>query len=115
MAAGDVSANVMEQVMGEFVGALQTWGVSKAVPGIADYAKEQYDDPAYDVIAEFNTMETAAEAVRDWVVANFPKDGDGYVLKEKYQADGLIVQRMFTPAQTAGLRTELDAFILTVS
>lgn len=115
MAASTVSANQVEQVMGEFKSAIETWNAAKAVSGIAAYAQAQYDDVTLDIAAEFTAMLSAAEGVRDWVIANFPKDASGFILKDKYEVDGAITVRQFTPVQTAGLRTELDSFIATVA
>jgi hypothetical protein len=115
MFAGTVSANQVQAVMLEFKTAIETWDAAKAVPGIAAYALAQYDDTTLDIAAEFTAMLSAARTVRDWVIANFPKDASGYILKDIYEADGAITVRQFTSAQTAGLRTALDSFIATVA
>lgn len=115
MVANTVSANQVENVMGEFKSAIEVWDAAKAVPGIAAYAQAQYDDATLDIAAEFTAMLTAAQAVRDWVIANVPTDASGWVLLHKYEIDGAITVRQFTPAQTAGLRTALDSFIVTIT
>jgi hypothetical protein len=46
-------------------------------------------------------------------VANFPASG-GFLQAESLNADGSRTQRTFTPTQTAGLQTNLSAFINTI-
>jgi hypothetical protein len=67
-----------------------------------------------DVVAEFTAMESAVEDCRDWIVANLPTDADGYLVIRTLNADGTLTDRMFAPAQTAGLRTEIDAVLATI-
>jgi hypothetical protein len=84
--------------------------------GIAAYAQEQVGDPALNVATEYSNMIAAVDAVRDWVLANFPKDGSGYLLVTQFAGDnsGRTVSRQFSSAETAGLRTVLDALIATI-
>lgn len=79
-----------------------------ALPGIADYARDVKNDQLLDVVAEFNVVRSAIQAVQDWITANFPTDGDGYLLRETWGAAG-PVDRVFTTAQTAALRVLLSA------
>ena len=115
MAAGDVSGNLVLQVQTEFHAAILRWNDIKAIPGIAQYAKDQEDDQNYDVVTEFNTMVNAASAVRDRVESDIPTAAGGWMNLQKFEADHTISTRAFTPAQTTQLRTDLDAFIATVS
>lgn len=84
------------------------------VPGLVEYVRAQINDPAIDIVAEYNTMLTQINATKNWIAANFPKDASGYLLYHQLGADGRIVQRTLTPAQTAGLRTQLTALIATI-
>jgi hypothetical protein len=79
--------------------------------GIAAYAQAQINDPNIDIAAEFTAMMGAIDTTTAWVVDNFPKDGSGFLLARSFQAGstGRTVDRQFTPAQTATLRTALDA------
>jgi glycosylphosphatidylinositol transamidase (GPIT) subunit GPI8 len=90
------------------IGMLQR---DSAVPGIVAYAQSQYNDGTYDVATEFTNMVNALNAVVTWVVSNMPKDGSGFLLAHTINADGSRVARVFTPAQTAGLTTALNAAI----
>jgi hypothetical protein len=84
------------------------------VPGIAAYAQAQKDDAQLDLAAEFVAMLTAIDGVTTWIANNFPKDGNGFLLAQTLEANG-PVDRQFTPAQTAGLRTQLDTILATIS
>lgn len=79
------------------------------IPGIGDYAKTQEDDPTYDVVAEFTALLVLIDAVVAEVFATFPVDVSGFLQAYTLIADGTQVPRIFTPAQLAGLRTELNA------
>lgn len=103
---------------------LDLWGFLKterpglvsaaATPGLAEYAREQKNktvsDPTFDVVAEFNALIAAIDNVTGWMEANFPKDAGGFILAQTFGASGLV-DRQFTSAQTAGLRTQLDALL----
>lgn len=79
-----------------------------ATPGLAQYARDQENDQSYDVVAEYNAMIAAADAVTSWMQTNIPKDADGYILAWKFGPTDLT-QRTFTPAQTAPLQTLAQA------
>jgi hypothetical protein len=80
-----------------------------AVPGVLQYAKDQYDDQAYNIGAEFTAMLGAIDAVIAEIHTSFPVDNSGGELKEKVlNADGSITMRTFTAAQLANVRTLLQ-------
>ena len=82
--------------------------------GIGAYAQAAKNLPGLDVVAEFTAMLAAFDAVTAWINANFPKDGSGFLLAQTLGADS-PVDRMFSPAQTAGFRTALDSLIATIT
>ena len=86
-----------------------------AVPGIGDYAKTQFGDSGLDIGAEWLAMRTQLDAVILWVATNIPKDtvSNRWILTEEI-VNGLRVDRTFTPAETATMRTVLDALIATI-
>ena len=85
-----------------------------AVPGLAAYAQAQVNDPSLNVATEFNNLVAQMDACRDWVIANFPKDGLGYLLAVQFNVEGRTVDRQFSTATLAGFRTQLDALIGTI-
>lgn len=80
----------------------------KTIPGIGDYAKAQEDDPAYDVVAEFNALIALVDDAETWIRTTLPTDGDDYLLINKLNEDSLI-PRDFTSGQVAPLVTKLQA------
>lgn len=82
---------------------------AKATPGIADYARSQEDNQAYDVVAEFNAMLAAIDAVIANVVTTIPKDGSGFLLVDRIETDGSLTPRDFTGPQLTGLVNELNS------
>lgn len=113
LSAGNVSANAVIQIMTRMKSVIEEWDKVSSLVGIGDYAKSVENDPAYDVAAEFIAMRSAAVAVRDWVINNFPSAG-GFIQKDTLEADGAITVRPFTPVQTValqGLLNDLDAAI----
>lgn len=43
------------------------------------------------------------------LVASFPVDGSGYLLDRTFGVEGALVQRVFTAAQLAGVKVDVDA------
>jgi hypothetical protein len=97
---------------------LQTWRDEltslKAIPGIAQYARDQENDQAYDVVTEFNTFVSALTDVMANIYTSFPKDASGYLQEKKLLVDGTYEFRQFTAAQTATLRGLFDVVIAQV-
>ncbi len=114
MAANSVSANSIIGIRRKFISAKDEFNRFAAVPGIADYARNQHNDPSYDVIAEYTLMKTAIDGVITWIADNFPADDDGYILKDQLTPTGTDV-RAFTSAATAGFRTELQSLVDTIA
>lgn len=87
-----------------------------ATPGVAQYARDQYDDQTYDVVAEFAAMQDAIDAVISNIVSTFPVAPSGGELREKLlNADGTVTYRTFTAAQLSSLVTLLQALDAAIS
>lgn len=114
MASDSVSSNVILRLADVLRKAIDTFNGAAGVSGITDYARNQYDDPSLNIVAEFNAMLTACEGARDWIVTNFPQH-NGFLLAQSIAADGTVSQRMFTPTQTATFRTQLDNVIASIA
>jgi len=117
LVAGTVSANAVIQIMTNLKSSIEVWDSVSALSGIAQFAKDQEDDQAYNVVAEFLAMRTEAVAAVDWVYNNFPKDNNApnYIIKDILETDGAITVRQFTPAQTTGLQTALADLIAAIA
>lgn len=114
MAAGNVSANSVRDLYQRCCTDKAMFTAAAALPGMQQYAKDQFSDQTYDVGAAFTAMQSAIQAVIDWISANYPKDANGFLLTEQFSASGFTV-RSFTPAQTAGLQTVLTSLANSIS
>lgn len=109
-----VSANQVIQVLTETKSVIEIMERAAAVSGMAQFAKNQFDDQGLDIVAEFQSLRSGLEGVRDWVIGNFPMSPGGFIEKDTLETDGSITVRQFTPAQTAGLVSVLDTSIATI-
>jgi len=112
-AAGTVSANLVIEFYLALVAAKAKFSAAASVSGLGQYAKDQFANQALDIVAEFTAMSNAVDACGTWINGNVPKDGSGYLLKDKLTASGVDV-RTFSSAATAGLRTQIDLLLATI-
>lgn len=108
LAAANTSANVALQISEKLAVAKADFTRWKNMPGLPEYAQAQQNNPGLDIATEFQGMVGAIDGVISWIVANFPASG-GYLQKDTLKPDGTVSVRSFTPAQTSGLRTALQA------
>lgn len=80
-----------------------------AVPGIVQHVKDAEGNQSYDISTEITALQAEMAAAMTWVEDNFPSSGD-YLLFLRI-VDTVITPRLFSPAQTAGLRTELQGVV----
>jgi len=85
MAAGDTSAEVTLAIRDDLINADSVFADVAAISGIAQYAKDQFDDQEYDVVADFTAMRTAIAAAIAAIESAFPSSG-GFILKESLSA-----------------------------
>lgn len=86
-------------------------GEFEAVNGIQQYAKDQLDDQAFDVLARFVDVRVELGALIQWIVTTYPTDGAGFLLTYTFEANGSQISPDFTPAQLTGFRTQAQLFI----
>jgi len=85
-----------------------------STPGLAEYAAAQEGDPQYDVVAEFTALQGTIAAVLAWMQSNVPTNVTAVSPANWPSSEGLIATT-FTPAQTAGMRTQLAAVVAAIS
>jgi hypothetical protein len=105
---GSVTTTFIFQMVDQLAGiiaALNTW---KAISGLDAYATSQ--GYTGTLSADCATCATAGTACVTWVTTNFPI-GTAYTA---WNADGSRVPHSFTTVQTAGLQTNMQAFIATI-
>ena len=83
---------------------------AQAVPGILTYVRNLEDDQTYDVGAEFTALKTAIATARDAIATALPASG-GWVGTFRFEADHSQTTRSFTPAQSAGIRANLQSVV----
>lgn len=112
LAASNASYDFLRDIYRTLERAQAQFTQLAATPGLAGYAKAQENDPAYDVAAEFTAMQGAITSALTWMNSNAPT---GVTAKTPANwGDGSLIANEFTPAQTAGLRTQLDAVIAAI-
>lgn len=109
-AVEDVTGTKILDLFQTLQNADATMDALKVTPGLPAYAQTQMDDLALDIVDEFNTMQTALASVITWVADN----AGGQLLMPSMDGAGNMTYPSFTAAQTAGLRTELQALSDTI-
>lgn len=114
--AGNVGSGALLDYAVFLADAKLSLQAASSVTGIAAYAQEQIGDATFDIVASYTDMMAQINATTAWFIANFSKDGNGFLLAKSFDPanNGRTQDRQFTPAQTAGLRTVLDALIATI-
>ena len=97
-------------LMNQMVGYKTVLAGYAATPGIVEFAKAQEDDINYDVVAEYNVVNTALTAVIDEIVTTFP-----VATFLTINAGGSKTYSQFSSAVLADLRTKLDAVTAAIS
>lgn len=115
-AAGDVPREDFWNLQQRLQHTIDVWDVNAQVPGLVQYAKDQYNDPALDIVAEYNAMRAAAITLRDWIFGAIPTAAqDGAARLRIIDTQGNETPIMVTTAQSANFRTEAAAFSATIS
>ncbi len=115
MVAGPVTATlILDDLLAELLSGRTVLIASKNTSGILDYARDQFDDLTIDLPTEFNALITAIDAVITWIVDNFPTSPGGFLQRFTIAVDGVLTDRSFSSAQTAGLRTQLQALFAAI-
>ena len=112
LAAGPVSSDWVFAFINRCNLSIVGFNQYKGVPGLNAYAQAQIPGYAGTMTSDIDAVIAGIQACIDWVVANFPKDSTNtWVLAYSINADGTRNPRNFSTAQTAGLRTNLNALI----
>lgn len=112
-AAGPISANVIRQLLDSLLRTKTKLAEVSAISGIAAYAQAQEGDANYNVATEFTAMTNQIDATISWIIGAIPTGTGGFALLETWSSSGVTV-RTFSTAQTAGLRTAIDALVATI-
>ena len=77
IAAGPVEARVLINTMNAMVGYSEAIAAAVNTPGLAQYARDQHNDPNYDVVAEANYARGNIDSIPAWLLANLPTNANG--------------------------------------
>lgn len=113
-ALGNIRADRLMKFPGLLYSYRQQIAEAATTPGIGQYAKDQFNNQAFDIVAEYNAMVSAIDNTIAWITTNFPNSG-GDLRVYTFDANGNLVSKEWTPAQTAGLRAQIDALVSTIS
>ena len=94
--------------------SVDIWDQAATVTGIATYAQEQYTDSGLDLATEYTAMRSTALSLRDWIYNAVPEAASGAAELQILNTSGVLTDLTVSPAQSAGFRTEADAFIATI-
>jgi len=111
LAAGNVDSNFIFRMLDQLASVIVALNAWKVVTGLDTYATGQ--GYTGTISADCTATVNAAQACINWVVANFPVSAT-FLQAFTLNADGTRTPRTFTPAQTAGLQTNLTAFVATI-
>lgn len=89
----------------------------RATPGLADYSRAQFGitDPTADIGAMLNATLTALYGIGAAIRAEYPKDGSGYLLDRKFQADGQVAWIDLPAASFPATASAITAFLATLT
>ena len=89
--------------------------VNAVVPGLAEYAQSQFNDPAFDIVAKYGTMYGAIDAVQAWIVASYWKDGNGNLVVYAFDANKRFANINMTVDELAAFKAQLATITATIS
>jgi hypothetical protein len=105
-----VAINVVQHC-GITLGLMDEWAET---PGIAEHARAQFNDGAYDIVAEYQAMRAALVELRDGLMGMFPKNENDFLLYHSFAADGKVQARSFTAAQLAAAVRAVTSALATI-
>lgn len=114
LAAANATYTMLRDIYITLTNANAFFDAVKAVPGLADYAAAQENDPTYDVAAEFVAMQAAITAAQTWMEQNIPTNVTA-VAPANWAQNGPMIATEFPPAQTSNLRAALNGVVSAIS
>lgn len=115
MQSQSVDTNFVFQLLDRLNWLITTLNTWKNTAGLDVYAADNLPGYSGTLTTDITSVVNAAQACINWVVTNFPKDSTNtYILSETINSDGTRTLRQFTPSQTAGLQTLIQALIASI-
>lgn len=110
IAAASVTADLLISLMSGLHRQVAAMEALTSTPGLAQYARDQADNQALNIVAEYTAARTAIWAARDWLSTNLNALNNASGRPDLHEWNGFEVGfRSFTTGQTAPLLPLLDA------
>ena len=98
--------------LGDLLAKYGELGDARNAPNVNQAAQDAEGNPAYDFVAEIDTLRTLMVAVKDQVLIDLPKDGNGYRLVIKLNdITGAEEPRHFPPGALTDLLADMQAVV----
>ena len=108
------TASQLVGYFGNLKSSLDNFITYASVPGLAQYAQNQYDDDTLNIVTEYQAMKEAVENTIEWIATNIPTDSNGYAAIKLLNVDGTIQDRSFGVAAVAPLASLVSTLIGTI-
>lgn len=83
--------------------------------GLVAYAREQENDPALDVQAEYVAMRNAIVAVQSWIVTNFPKNAQNELCVYTFDGNSRFANISLTGPQITAFKSQVASLAATIA
>lgn len=107
--AGNITALQAIQIADHCRAVLAAFNTAASVPGLGEYAKAQYSDANYDIVASYTAMVSSINGVLSWLNTNLPAGSVSVV-----SGSASLTSTSYTPAQTAGLLAKVNLVIAAI-
>ena len=114
MQSGQMPAGVLLDMVRRMSNQIANLTEMKAAPNLDNVAKRYIPGYTGTLTNDLQATINAMQACIAWVLGNVPKDGNGWVLVYKWNADGAVTERTFNVAQMAALVVLLNAVGATI-
>ena len=101
--------------LADTLAALDAYTAGAATNGLLAYAQEQENNPALNLVSEYQTMRTQMVATQDWLVANFPKNASNELCVYSFDANKRYADINLTAPQLSAFKAQLSAISATIA
>jgi hypothetical protein len=115
LAGGDVGYDMLRKIYSYIENSKNQLADLRATTGIAAYAKNQVDDPTYEIKANITLVTSAISVCLTTIRQLTPTTASILPANEWGDESKSLVNEFFTPANTAQLRTDLQAVITAIT
>jgi len=96
--AGNITGIDAMNMLANLRRVLEVFNRVSVQPGLAVHAQQQFGNDTYNIATEFMAMVNALTAIQTWLKTNIPANSVSII-------NGELTGAIYTPAQTAALKT----------